>query len=250
MSPIAARHFRGQTVCQAARGLARAGQPCSHARDGSVRSVSFVWAGGAYLLWCAALNHSCPKAAGEPMTVNSATAPGHSHPIAGAGWRAPIIVVAVGCVSTIVAFGPRSALGFFLTPLSSANHWGRDVFAFALAIQNLLWGIGQPLAGMIADRFGTVKVVGRCVALRHGSRTHGAFHQCAHARSVGRCADRLRPVRLLVPGRAGGVWQTGAAGMANVRVRPRHCGWLIRPVPVFAALVRSHSTCLAGKRHS
>ena len=45
--------------------------------------------------------------------------------------------------------------------MSSANHWGRDVFAFALALQNLLWGIGQPLAGMIADRFGTVAVLVR-----------------------------------------------------------------------------------------
>ena len=39
-----------------------------------------------------------------------------------------------------MAFGPRSALGFFLTPLSQANGWGRDVFAIALAVQNLLWG--------------------------------------------------------------------------------------------------------------
>ena len=41
-----------------------------------------------------------------------------------------------------LAYGPRSTLGFFLTPLSTANHWGRDVFAFALALQNLLWGVG------------------------------------------------------------------------------------------------------------
>jgi MFS family permease len=58
-----------------------------------------------------------------------------------------------------VAFGPRSALGFFLTPLSSANHWGRHVFAFALAVQNLLWGAAQPVAGAIADRFGAVRVL-------------------------------------------------------------------------------------------
>ena len=57
-----------------------------------------------------------------------------------------------------MSFGPRSSLGFFLTPISAANHWGRDVFAFALALQNLLWGIGQPLAGMIADRFGAGRV--------------------------------------------------------------------------------------------
>jgi len=58
-----------------------------------------------------------------------------------------------------VAFGPRSALGFFLTPLSQANGWGRDVFAFALALQNLLWGVGQPFAGAIADRFGLNRVI-------------------------------------------------------------------------------------------
>ena len=76
-----------------------------------------------------------------------------------ATWRTPALVIGLGCVITLIAFGPRSTLGFFLTPMSIANHWGRDVFAFALALQNLLWGIGQPLGGIIADRFGTVKVV-------------------------------------------------------------------------------------------
>jgi len=65
-----------------------------------------------------------------------------------------------GCLIAMITFGPRSSLGFFLTPLSSANGWGRDVFALALALQNLLWGIGQPFAGAIADRFGTVRVLG------------------------------------------------------------------------------------------
>src|SRR5262249_39115897 len=45
-------------------------------------------------------------------------------------------------------------LGFFLTPMSSAHGWGRDVFALALAIQMLLWGAAQPLAGAGADRYG------------------------------------------------------------------------------------------------
>jgi MFS family permease len=76
-----------------------------------------------------------------------------------AGWRTPAVVIGFGCLITLIAFGPRSTLGFFLTPMASANHWGRDVFAFAIALQNLLWGIGQPLGGMIADRFGTIKVV-------------------------------------------------------------------------------------------
>src|SRR2546430_7740680 len=56
-------------------------------------------------------------------------------------------------------FEPRATLGFFLTPMSQANDWGRDVFGLALAIQNILWGIGQPFAGAIADRYGTMRVL-------------------------------------------------------------------------------------------
>jgi MFS family permease len=74
-------------------------------------------------------------------------------------WRTPALVIGFGCLIALIAFGPRSTLGFFLTPMSNANHWGRDVFAFALALQNLLWGIGQPLGGIIADRFGPVRVL-------------------------------------------------------------------------------------------
>ena len=80
-------------------------------------------------------------------------------PAARPAWRTPAVIVLCGCLIAILTFGPRSTLGFFLTPLSRANGWGRDVFAFALAIQNLLWGIGQPFAGAIADRFGTVRVI-------------------------------------------------------------------------------------------
>src|SRR6516225_1682159 len=76
-----------------------------------------------------------------------------------ATWRTPALVIGFGSLIALIAFGPRSTLGFFLTPMSSANHWGRDVFAFALALQNLLWGAGQPFAGIIADRFGTARVL-------------------------------------------------------------------------------------------
>jgi len=74
-------------------------------------------------------------------------------------WRTPLLIIVCGCLISMISFGPRSALGFFLTPLSQANHWGRDVFAFAVAIQNLLWGIGQPVAGAIADRYGATRVL-------------------------------------------------------------------------------------------
>jgi MFS family permease len=78
---------------------------------------------------------------------------------AAVGWRTPIVVVICGCLIAMIAFGPRSSLGFFLTPMSQEHHWGRDVFSMALAIQNLLWGIGQPFAGGIADRFGASRVM-------------------------------------------------------------------------------------------
>src|SRR6188472_3699832 len=60
----------------------------------------------------------------------------------------------------MIAFGPRSALGQFLTPLSVSHGWGRDVFSLSIAIQNLIWGAGQPIAGMIADKYGAPWVLG------------------------------------------------------------------------------------------
>jgi len=75
------------------------------------------------------------------------------------GWRTPAVLITFGCVIAVIGFGPRSTLGFFLTPLTSANGWGRDVFGLALAIQNLLWGLGQPFAGAIADKYGAPRVL-------------------------------------------------------------------------------------------
>jgi len=74
-------------------------------------------------------------------------------------WRTPAVVVLAGCLIAMMTFGPRSALGQFLSPLSLSHGWGRDIFSFALAIQNLLWGVGQPFAGAVADRFGATRVI-------------------------------------------------------------------------------------------
>jgi MFS family permease len=76
-----------------------------------------------------------------------------------ANWRTPLIVILCGCAISLITFGPRSATGLFMQPVSEANGWGRDVFALAFAVQNLLWGVGQPFAGAIADRFGTLRVL-------------------------------------------------------------------------------------------
>jgi MFS family permease len=76
-----------------------------------------------------------------------------------ATWRTPLVIVVCGCLIGMLTFGPRSTFGFFMQPMSREFSWGRDVFGLALAIQNLLWGMGQPFAGAIADRFGSLRVI-------------------------------------------------------------------------------------------
>lgn len=71
----------------------------------------------------------------------------------------PLIILIAGCLIALLTFGPRASSGFFLLPMSNQYGWGRDVFGLALALQNLLWGLGSPFAGAIADRFGTVRVL-------------------------------------------------------------------------------------------
>ena len=78
---------------------------------------------------------------------------------AAASWRTPLVIIVCGCAIGMLSFGPRSSFGFFIQPMSREFSWGRDVFGLALAVQNLLWGLGQPLAGAIADRFGALRVM-------------------------------------------------------------------------------------------
>ncbi|ADZ71758.1 MFS transporter [Polymorphum gilvum] len=75
-----------------------------------------------------------------------------------AGPNVPLIILC-GCAIALLSFGPRSAMGLFFQPMTEARDWSREIFALAIAIQNLLWGAGQPLAGMMADRFGTWKTL-------------------------------------------------------------------------------------------
>src|SRR6185295_14198001 len=80
-------------------------------------------------------------------------------PVRSFGWRTPAVILICGCLISICTNGPRSTFGFFLQPMSLELGVGRDVFAFAIAIQNLLNGVGQPFSGAIADRFGTVRAL-------------------------------------------------------------------------------------------
>lgn len=69
--------------------------------------------------------------------------------------------VALVCVSLIllISLGVRHAFGLFLQPVSMDQGWGRETFAFAIALQNLVWGVSQPFTGMLSDRFGAKPVV-------------------------------------------------------------------------------------------
>ncbi len=69
------------------------------------------------------------------------------------------LALLAGCVITAVSLGVRSTFGLFLTPAAAALGTDRAGFALAIAIQNLVWGVGQPIAGAVADRFGAARVL-------------------------------------------------------------------------------------------
>src|SRR6478735_4925882 len=87
-----------------------------------------------------------------------------------ASWRTPLVIIVCGCAIALLGFGPRASLGFFIKPMGQEFSWGRDVFGLALAVQNLLWGLGQPIAGAIADRFGVLRVMCVGAGLYAGGR--------------------------------------------------------------------------------
>lgn len=75
------------------------------------------------------------------------------------GWRTPLVIVLSGCLISMITFGVRSDYGLCVVPLSDTRGWGTQVFALSIALQNLLWGLGQPFAGALADRFGAARVL-------------------------------------------------------------------------------------------
>lgn len=76
-----------------------------------------------------------------------------------ADWRTPTVVLVAGGIILMLAMGIRHGFGLFLQPISSDLGWGRETFALAIAVQNLVWGATQPFAGMVSDKFGSARVV-------------------------------------------------------------------------------------------
>lgn len=72
----------------------------------------------------------------------------------------PRFVLLAGSLIALVALGMRHSFGLFLDPITgSLPDVDREAFGFAIALQNLMWGVAQPFAGMIADRFGSARVI-------------------------------------------------------------------------------------------
>jgi MFS family permease len=68
-------------------------------------------------------------------------------------------VLACGAAIVTLSMGVRHGFGLWLQPITQAQHWSRENFSFAIAIQNLAWGFFGIFAGMIADRFGAFRVL-------------------------------------------------------------------------------------------
>ena len=74
-------------------------------------------------------------------------------------YQLPVTIIVAGAISVLIAMGLRSCMGLFLKPMSLELGWGREIFAIAMALQNLFWGAFQPVAAGIADKYGTGRVI-------------------------------------------------------------------------------------------
>ena len=100
--------------------------------------------------------------------------------------RLPVVIILCGSLICLISVGVRAGFGLFLPAVSADLGWGREVFALGIAIQNLVWGLGLPLFGIAADRWGsgrTIVLGGLCyvagVALMSATTSPLSFHLSA-----------------------------------------------------------------------
>lgn len=73
--------------------------------------------------------------------------------------RATLLVVLCGAAVLTLSMGIRQSFGLFMAPITEQLAMSRETFALALALQNVIWGLAQPFAGILADRFGSARVL-------------------------------------------------------------------------------------------
>jgi MFS family permease len=93
-----------------------------------------------------------PKAADDQVS-----APDRRNPMTKAPLITPVLIA--GCVILMLGFAIRASFGVFQIPIASEFGWARAEFSLAIAIQNLAWGIGQPLFGAMAEKFGDRRAI-------------------------------------------------------------------------------------------
>lgn len=74
-------------------------------------------------------------------------------------WRTPAVVLVAGSLILVLSMGVRATSGIFLQPMTMAHGWSREAYSFAIAVQNLAWGLGSPFFGAIADKYGAGRTV-------------------------------------------------------------------------------------------
>ena len=74
-------------------------------------------------------------------------------------WRTPRTILLCGGIILTIALGVRHNFGLYLQPMTLDLGIGREVFSFAIALQNIVYGLAQPFTGMIADKFGAARVL-------------------------------------------------------------------------------------------
>lgn len=123
------------------------------------------------------------------------------------------ICILVACLIALLSFGVRTSFGLFLDPLLAARGWERETFGLALALQNLVWGAAQPLAGALADSRGHARVlIGGAVLYAAGTALMAVVETPAAFLFCGGVVAGL--------GLAGASWTISVA--AAVRVAPPH----------------------------
>ena len=136
------------------------------------------------------------------------------------------IVLGAAGLAGFIALGTRASFALYLVPITTEFGWGRGTFGLALAVQNLVWGIGQPFAGAIADRWGTGRVLiggsllysGGIVLMANSSTPSGLYVSAGLIIGLGLAACSFSVI-LAVVGRAAPperrTWALGVATAAG-----------------------------------
>ncbi len=74
-------------------------------------------------------------------------------------WRTPIIVLLAGALIVNFSMGIRHGMGLFLKPMTGDLGFTREAYGFAIAMQNIMWGLSAPILGMLADKYGAARVI-------------------------------------------------------------------------------------------